>query len=118
MKKYWVRAIALVLLASITFATDNTIRWVPPVFYTNGVPLLEQDLDFYTLYCDGSVLQVIDSVIGTRTEQVHLPKTEGNHICYLTVTTLVGVESAPSNDYSFSNLPLIPAAPVVDWVQP
>lgn len=115
MKKYFIRAIALVMLASITFASDNTINWVPPVFYTNGVPLLEQDLDYYILYCDGAVLQVIDSIIGTPTAQVHLPKTEGTHVCHLTVTTLVGVESGPSNEHVFTNQPLIPAAPVVEW---
>lgn len=115
MRKNIVRAIALLCLASITLAYDRQISWVPPTFYTNGEPLLEQDLDFYTVYCDGAQLVVIDSIIGTVTATVDLPSSEGTHVCHMTVTTLTGVESDPSNELVFTNQLRAPAAPVVMW---
>lgn len=113
------RAIALLLLAGITLAYEREISWTPPVFYTNGAPLLEQDLDFYTLYCDGVQLVTLDSIIGTWTATIDFPDTPGTHECWLTTTTLAGIESDPSNTYVFTNQPptLTPMAPVVVWPQ-
>lgn len=113
--KYILRAIALLGLASITFAYERTITYIPPTFYTNGTPLLEQDLDFYTLYCDGMQLTTIDSIIGTWVATIDFPEQPGGHDCYLTVTTLAGIESDPSNHYVFTSAHPIPMAPVVVW---
>jgi hypothetical protein len=115
--KNLLRATALLLLASITFAFDRSISWTPPTFYVGGAPLLEQDLDFYTLYCDDVQLVTLDSIIGTWTATITFPDTGGTHTCWLTVTTLAGIESDPSNTYVFTNQPPArkPMAPVVVW---
>lgn len=113
--KYVVRAIALLMLASITFAFDESISWTPPTFYTNGTALLEQDLDYYTLYCDGNKLVELDSIIGTWTATISFPDTPGTYTCWLTTTTLLGVESSASNVKIFTNQPRTPMAPVVQW---
>lgn len=110
--KYFARAIVLIGLASLTFAFDGNVSWEPPTQYTNGDPLLEQDLDYYTMYCDGQPLTTIDSIIGQRTAVVDLtPLGEGTHDCTLTVTTLNGQESAHSNVASFTVGPRVPGAP-------
>ena len=113
--KYFIRVLALLGLASITFAYVETIRWTPPAFYTNGNVLLEQELDFYTFYCDGQQVEILDSIIGTWQRDVEFPDTAGQHECWLTATTLLGVESGPSNTKVFTNDPRIPMAPVVEW---
>lgn len=106
--------VPLLLICGLTLSWDRTVEWTPPVEYENGDVLLEQDLDFYSLYCNGSTtpLVTIDSVIGTRTEIVDFsPLGEGTHTCHLTVTALNGEESGPSNDANFTVGPRTPGAP-------
>lgn len=109
------RAIALLMLASLTFAYDSTINWQPPTQYTNGNQLLEQDLDYYTFYCDGVARQQMDSIIGTWSRVVDIPEEDGDHLCWITVTTLNGAESAPSNTKLFTNGTRVPNPPTVQW---
>jgi len=120
--------IASVLLASLTIdwsqdegwglsyvqAADGQLHfsWSPPTQYTDGAPLLEQDLDFYTLKCDGVEIADIDNIIGTYSYSV--PETgfaSGDHSCVLTVTTLQGAESGDSNAVNFTIGPRVPMAP-------
>ena len=126
----WKWILPLILIAGLTldwnsndhnwgitavFAQSNgqvTISWTPPTQYTDGAPLLEQDLDFYTFYCNGVELAQIDSVIGTWTASVStasLP--EGTHTCTLRVTTLAGAQSGDSNPANFTIGPRVPMAP-------
>jgi hypothetical protein len=105
-------AITIILIGSLTFALDQSVSWTPPIAYTNGNPLLEQDLDFYTIYCGGVEFVEIDSVIGTRTALIDFsPLGEGTHVCEMTVTALNGRESAPSNSANFTVGPRTPQAP-------
>lgn len=115
MKKFIVRATALVLLASLTLAYEKDISYTPPTLWTNGNVLLEQDLDYYTLYCDGVEWEVLDSIIGTWTRTVNLPDADGDHTCYLTVTAMNGQESAASNNHVFTNQLRVPSPPSVVW---
>lgn len=106
--------IALVLLASLVFSYDKTVTWQPPTQWTDGHELLEQDLDFYSLYCNGNPepFVVIDNVIGNRSAVVDFtPLGTGTHVCHLTVTALNGEESDPSNEGNFIVGPRIPGAP-------
>jgi hypothetical protein len=94
-----------------------TISWSPPTEYTDGAPLLEQELDFYTFYCNGAALKEIDVVIGTHSDNVSLTALPtGSYTCELTVTALpitpnVGAESGPSNSINFTIGPRVPMAP-------
>ena len=108
--KYLRRATAILLLSSLVFAFDGNIGFNPPVAYTNGDPLLEQELDFYSWYCGGNVF-VFDSIIGNRTAVVPVPVVPGDYTCWLTVTTLYGVESTASNAVNFTVGPRTPGAP-------
>jgi len=113
MKKLRYGLVAL-LLAGLVFAVDMNISWTPPTEYENGDPLLEQELDFYSLYCNGDAapLATIDSIIGTRTAVVSFSSLgEGTHTCHLTVTALNGEESVPSNTANFTVGPRTPGAP-------
>lgn len=121
----------LILLAGLTLEFDvsdktriglsiahaqvpNTLplSWVPPQFYTDGTPLLEQDLDFYTLYCDGGQTDVIDSIIGTYSYDLDLTQFQsGDHACALSVTSLLGEESVQSNSVNFTIGARTPGAP-------
>jgi hypothetical protein len=102
----------ILLLSGLVFGVDQSVTWVPPDAYENGDPLLEQDLDFYTLYCNGQPYSTIDNVIGQNTALIDFgPLGEGTHECYLTVTALNGMESAPSNTANFTVGPRTPGAP-------
>ncbi len=112
MRKYFVRVAALLMLSTLVFAIDRTVSWTPPTQNTDGSVLLEQDLDYYTFYCDGLEYVVIDSIIGTNTAVISLDGlTEGSHTCDLTVTSLAGVESGPSNSINFTIGPRVPNPP-------
>jgi hypothetical protein len=107
-------AAVMLLLAGLTFAFDVNLAWDPPTQYENGDALLEQELDFYSLFCNGDAVPfaTIDSVIGTNTAIVNFsPLGEGTHTCHLTVTALNGQESDPSNDANFTVGPRTPGAP-------
>jgi len=110
-----IRAIALLLVASLTIGYEREVSWTPPTQYEDGSILLEQDLDYYTLYCDDEAVTTIDSIIGTRTALLDMPEAPGTHECWLTVTSLAGEESAPSNVLSFMNQYPAPNPPVVQW---
>lgn len=115
--KYFLRVIALLGLASITFAFDANISWTPPISYENGDALLEQDLDFYTLYCNGAPFVTIDSIIGTRSATVDMTALgEGTHSCALRVTALNGMESGDSNIVNFTIGPRVPNPPTLTLV--
>ncbi len=90
-----------------------TISWTPPTQYTDGFPLLEQELDFYTFYCNGAQVKQFDSIIGTRSNDVDISGlASGDYICQLTVTSLLGAESGPSGDLNFTIGVRIPGSPV------
>ena len=121
--------IAVVLLGSLTLTLDLergfylkaayaqstgalTISWTPPSQYTDGFPLLEQELDFYTFSCDGAEVVAFDSIIGNKSYVVDLSGLpSGDYICHLTVTTLLAAESWPSNTITFTIGPRVPTAP-------
>ncbi len=127
MKRFLQWTLALLLLGSLTFdyergfhlkaayaqATGSlTLSWTPPAFYTDGFPLLEQDLDFYTLYCNDVPVKQIDSIIGTSTDVLDLTTfASGDYACNLSVTDLPGAESGRSNDINFTIGPRVPGTP-------
>ena len=112
MNKFVTRVIALALLASLTFANNWNVSWVPPTEYEDGSQLLEQDLDYYTLYCNNSPVATFDSIIGTTTAVLDTTgMAEGTYECYLTVTSISGLESAPSNVANFTIGPRTPLPP-------
>lgn len=109
-KVKWI--VPVLLLSGLVFSFDRTVTWTPPTQYTNGDALLEQDLDYYTLYCGGQPFAQIDSIIGTHSAVIDFsPLGEGTHECYLTVTALNGQESGPSNTANFTVGPRVPGAP-------
>ena len=89
------------------------ISWTPPTQYTDGFPLLEQDLDFYTFYCNGAVVKQIDSIIGTPSDNVDISDLgSGDYTCHLTTTSLLAVESGSSNSINFTIVARVPGSPV------
>lgn len=105
--------LACLLLGSLTIQADVfTISWLPPTQYTDGSPLLEQDLDYYTLYVDGFSTIYYDSIPGTYS-QLHEIVPAGTYELTLTVTSLEGVESGPSNMIVFTVGPRTPKPPVL-----
>ena len=109
-----VRALlVLVLLTSLTVQADIfSIEWVPPVEYTDGSQLLEQDLDYYTLYVDGVSTIFYDSIPGSYSE-LHEIVPAGSYTIHLAVTTIEGVESGPSNTKVFTVGPRTPKPPIL-----
>ena len=101
-----------ILVASLTFAWESNVSYKPPIANTDGSLLLEQELDFYILYCNDVEVAAIDSIIGQRTVLVDfgiLPA--GSYPCNLTVVNLDGIESAYSDPYVFIIGPKTPNAP-------
>lgn len=107
-----IRAMVLLLLASLVFAMEFEISYEPPTQYTDGHDLLEQELDFYTFYCDGARIQELDSIIGSWQRTITIPE-PGTFNCHLTTTSLDGVESGPSNSKVFTKGPRTPLPPVL-----
>lgn len=106
------RITVLLLLSSITFATDFTVSWTPPTQYEDGATLLEQDLDFYTFYCDGNRIVDLDSIVGTWTAIIAFTE-PGTYVCGLTVTDLNGEQSDLSNTKVFMKGPRKPRPPTL-----
>lgn len=119
MKRVLQVIIAAVLLGSLSLQYDTTgvslraayaqaggilgIDWTPPTTYTDGVPLLEQDMDFYTFFCNGVPMKTIDLVVGTYHDDVDISQWPSNdYTCHLTITSLLGQESDPSNTVNFT----------------
>jgi len=132
MKRLLQWTVAVILLASLTLDFEDgfqlkaayaqatgalTISWSPPTEYTDGAPLLEQELDLYTFYCNGSTVKEIDMAIGVHSDVVDLTGLPtGSYTCHLTTTTLpippnAGAESGPSNEINFTIGPRVPMAP-------
>ena len=84
MKALLLRTFAVVLVAGLLFDVTPTgaqtstlqceptctISWLPPAEYTDGTQLLEQDIDFYSFYCDGNRIVDLNAVIGTWTAEI------------------------------------------------
>lgn len=99
------------LLASLTVdATEFTITWTPPTENEDNTPLLEQDLDFYTLYINGQPVVNFDSIVGTWTAVIVINE-PGTNPGELTVTALNGQESGFSNTVNFLVGPRTPKNP-------
>lgn len=128
MKIRWNLLAVVFLLAALSVEYDNgrfnltaahaqvagvlTINWTPPTAYTDNFPLPEQDLDYYTFYCNGLSVKQFDSIIGTWTNDVDVSGlASGDYVCQLRVTDIVGTESGPSNDLNFTIGPRIPGNP-------
>ena len=101
-----------ILVGSLVFAWEGNVSYIPPIANTDGTLLLEQELDYYTLYCEDIAVGTIDSIIGQRTVLFDFGGlASGNHSCNLTVTNLAGIESAYSEPYVFTIGPRTPNAP-------
>ena len=112
MKRVLLRASAILLVLSLTVQADAfTITWQPPTQYTDGTSLLEQELDFYTLYINGTGVVNLDVILGTWTANVTITE-PGTHVLALTVTANNGVESNLSDTVNFTVGPRTPSAPV------
>lgn len=112
MKRVLLRASAILLVLSLTVQADDfTISWLPPTQYTDGTPLLEQELDFYTLYINGTGVVNLDVILGTWTADITITE-PGTHVLALTVTANNGVESALSTPVNFTVGPRTPMAPI------
>ena len=113
MKRAILRATVILLLASLTVQADTfTVSWLPPTQYEDNSALLEQDLDYYTLYVDGISTIFYDSIPGSYS-QLHTIVPAGTYSLTLTVTTLEGVESGHSNAKAFTVGPRTPQPPVL-----
>ena len=111
MKWKWIMLSAL--MASITVdASTFTIHWSPPTQYEDGTSLLEQDLDYYSFYCDGNHVVDLDSIMGQWTADITFT-VPGTYTCGLTVTDTGGQESALSNTKSFTKGPRVPRPPTL-----
>jgi hypothetical protein len=116
--------IAVILLGSLTvqYSPAQTtsvpcdlgcsISWTPPTEYEDGAPLLEQELDYYTLYCNDIYLLDLDVIIGTWTADITFGA-PGTYVCALTVTSLKGGESQPSNERVFLKGERVPLPPTL-----
>jgi len=114
MKRVMKILVAMLLLGSLTIqiqADVFEIKWQPPTHDTAGVLLLEQELDYYTLYVDGFSTIFYDSIPGSY-YQLHEIIPAGSYELYLTVTTIENVESGPSNTKVFIVGPRTPMPPV------
>jgi len=102
--------ILALLLASLTVDADEFIlKWTPPTQYTEGTVLLEQDIDYYTLYIDGVALTNFDSIIGQWSVSVTFTE-PGSYEGNMTVVTVNGAESDFSNPVNFTVGPRTPGA--------
>lgn len=104
-------AILLTMLASASASAETFIvTWTPPTQYEDSTPLLEQDLDYYTLFLDGVPTTSFDSIVGTWTVDLTVT-VPGTYDVQLTVTDINGQESVLSNTHVFTVGPRIPKAP-------
>lgn len=101
---------ALLLSSFPAIADDWQICWTPPTQFVNGDPLLEQDLDFYTLYVNAVPVLNFDVIVGTWCV-TYTTHTEGTYTAALTVTHINGQTSDLSNEVSFTLGPRRPMAP-------
>lgn len=106
----------LMFLAVPVWADDFQICWQPPTQFENGDPLLEQDLDFYTLYINDQNVMSFDVIVGTWCV-VYTTHTEGTYFTKMTVTHVNGQTSGFSNETSFTLGPRRPMAPVITTVE-
>jgi hypothetical protein len=106
----------VLLLCGTAYADTFEVCWMPPTTFENGDPLLEGELDYYTLYVDEQVLLNFDAIVGTwcATFEVHV---EGTYFASMTVTHINGQTSQRSNIEPFTLGPRAPAAPTQVVVQ-
>jgi hypothetical protein len=107
---YFLTALMLVMLSAPLWADDWQVCWEPPTAFVNGDPLLEQDLQYYTLYINGTELLSFDAIVGTWCYVITI-NTEGTYLATMTVTHLNGQTSDFSNEASFTLGPRTPGAP-------
>lgn len=111
---FW--AIILFAFASSYSRADTfTISWTPPAAYTDGTPLFEQDLDFYTVYINNEPIVNLQVIVGTWTADITITQ-PGTHDLTMTVTDYNGQESAQSNMVNFTVGPRTPGAVTITGV--
>lgn len=106
----------LMFVSAKAHADDFNICWQPPTQFENGDPLLEQDLDFYTLYINDQNVMSFDTIVGTWCV-IYTTHTEGTYFVKMTVTHVNGQTSGFSNETSFTLGPRRPMAPVITTVE-
>ena len=117
------RAIALVLLASLTFQLEaqqyvpSAIRlnFTPGLSFTDGVPFDESAIEKYKLYCDGAFVR---DVPNDYLRSIYVTVDDlgsGDHTCALS-ELVEGIESIQSNPKSFSLGQRTPSAPTLTVV--
>jgi hypothetical protein len=100
----------LLVAAMPVWADELLVEWTPPTQYTDGTPLLEQDLDYYTLHMNGAELLTLDAIVGTWSVVITVTE-PGTHEFRLTVTDLNGQTSDMSNTATFTVGPRTPGVP-------
>jgi hypothetical protein len=111
----YIVAIAVLMISTTTQASTIQLSWTPPTEYEDGTPLLEQDLDFYTVYINGTPATNLDVIVGTWSAEIVFT-VPGSHQVALTVTDLNGQESQLSNTQVFTVGPRTPKAPTLQVV--
>ena len=87
------------------------VCWMPPTQFENGEPLLEGDLDYYTLYVDQQELLNVDAIVGQWCAYFEVT-VEGTYFMTMTVTHINGQTSRQSdNPVPFTLGPRTPATP-------
>jgi hypothetical protein len=69
-------------------------------------------MDYYTFYCNGQDLLDLDVIVGTWTAEITFVE-PGTYTCHLTVTSLAGKESQPSNQKVFTKGERVPRPPTL-----
>ena len=110
-------ALWLTLLVAPVWAADYQVCWQPPTAFEDGTPLLEGDLNYYTLYVDGTELVSFDAIVGTWCYVITITES-GTYVAAMTVTLINGQTSAKSNQATFSIGPRTPGAPTNVTVTP
>jgi hypothetical protein len=109
LKRFWIFAFSL-LASAQSFADSFDICWTPPTQFVNGDALLEQDLDYYTLYMNDAEVMSFDVIVGTWCVE-YITHVEGTYTAELTVTHMNGQTSDRSNQSVFTLGPRKPKAP-------
>lgn len=114
---YWTRWLRLtvigLLLSPLVFAfQDREFRWTPPTQNEDGSPLPDSEIKAYNIYCNGSLLGVVENTGGVtswRSPDGAFPP--GTYTCHATTVATNDEESAQSNSVNFTVGPLLPEPP-------